>query len=154
MSEELYAESVKNFLTGGGEVLMFYIEEKLYAFDIQYVTEIIQMQPLTYVPKVPEYIRGVINIRGKVVPVISIRKKFGMDEQVYDKRTCMIVVDLGDYQAALIVDRMYEVLTVAPDAICPTPDFKNVNTNKYIQNIIDLGQDTIMLLQIRRLVLE
>ncbi|MFT3952416.1 MAG: chemotaxis protein CheW [Oscillospiraceae bacterium] len=154
MSEELYNESVKKFTTDGGEIMMFYVDERLFGFDISYITEIIQMQPLTYVPKVPDYISGVINIRGKVVPVISIRKKFGEPEIEYNRRNCIIVVDIGDFQAGLIVDNIREVSFVSPDSLCKTPDFKNVNASRYIQSILDYGEDTVMLLHIRKLVLD
>ena len=80
MTEEMYNEITTQAMKEGTEVLVFYIEDVLYAIDIKYVVEIIGMQPITQIPKIPEYIKGVINIRGKVVPVMSVRKKFQLEE--------------------------------------------------------------------------
>ena len=100
MANENYVQPVKNdFNTTGGQILLYYIDHELFGIEIQYITEIIGMQPITVVPNVPSFIKGVINIRGQVVPVISIRHKINRPEIPYDDKTCIIVVELEDLTA-------------------------------------------------------
>lgn len=154
MTEEMYNEITTQAMKEGTEVLVFYIEDVLYAIDIKYVVEIIGMQPITQVPKIPEYIKGVINIRGKVVPVMSVRKKFQLEEIEYTERTCIIVVELNDISVGLIVDGVSEVLTVDSSEICHMMDYRKSNKNNYISNVIENKGDNKLLLDIEKLVLE
>lgn len=155
MANEAFAQSSKNdFNSNGGQILLFYIEDVLYGIEIQYVTEIIGMQPITVVPGVPEFIKGVINIRGKVVPVISIRYKINQPEVDYDERTCIIVVKIEELTVGLIVDCVREITTVLPTDTCSAPDFKAVNQNQYIQSIIDSNGEIKQLLDIQKMILE
>lgn len=155
MANEAYVQSSKNdFNANGGQILLYYIDDILYGIEIQYVTEIIGMQPITIVPGVPEFIKGVINIRGKVVPVISIRHKINQPEIPYDEKTCIIVVELEELTVGLIVDCVREITTVLPSDTCSAPDFKNVNQNQYIQSIIDSNGEIKQLLDIHKLILE
>lgn len=154
MNEELYNESIRHFNTYGGEILLFTIEENVYGIEIQYITEIIGIQPITVVPKVPDYIKGVINIRGKVVPVMSVRRRFDKEEIPYDARTCIVVIEWDGVAVGLIVDRVREVVTVKPEEICATPDYKSVNMNQYIRCIIDSAEGVRLLLNCQKLVME
>lgn len=155
MANEAFVQSSKNdFNTNGGQILLFYIDDILYGIEIQYVTEIIGMQPITVVPGVPEFIKGVINIRGKVVPIISIRHKINQPEIPYDEKTCIIVVELDELTVGLIVDRVREITTVLPTDTCSAPDFKSVNQNQYIQSIIDSNGEIKQLLDIHKMILE
>lgn len=151
---DLYNETAKKFLAEGGEVLLFQVDDNVYGIEIQFITEIIGIQPITVVPKVPSYIKGVINIRGKVIPVISIRKRFNKEEVPYTERTCIIVVDWNGLAVGLIVDRVREVLPVKPEDISLTPDYKKVNTNRYIRNIIDSNGEIKLLLDCQKLIIE
>ena len=154
MTEEMYNEITTQAMKEGTEVLVFYIEDVLYAIDIKYVVEIIGMQPITQIPKIPEYIKGVINIRGKVVPVMSVRKKFQLEEIEYNERTCIIVVELNDISVGLIVDGVSEVLTVDIGEICHMMDYRKSSKNNYISNVIENKGDNKLLLNIEKLVLE
>lgn len=144
--------STGNFLNDGGEVLLFSVDKKVYGIEIEYVTEIIGVQQITVVPKVPEYINGVINIRGKVVPVMSIRKRFGLEEREFDERTCIIVVNVNDLSIGIIVDRVREVINVKPQEITNTPDYKSVNVNRFIRYIIDSNNEIKLLLNIETII--
>lgn len=135
-----------DFSTTGGELLLFLIDGCTYGIEIQYITEIIGIQQITVIPKVPDYIKGVINLRGKVVPIMSVRKRFGKEEIPYDERTCIIVIEWDGTSVGLIVDRVREVVTVTPDQISATPNSKNVNANRYIRNIIESGDEIRLLL--------
>ena len=145
MTAEIAAEDI--------EVLSFSIGDVIYAINIKYVKEIIAVEQITVVPKIPSYIKGVINIRGKVVPVISVRKRFGIEEIPYDDRTCIIVLEFEDgEQVGIIVDRVQEVITAKKSSISKPPDSKNVNANKYIKSIINLEDGKRLLISCDKLI--
>lgn len=148
-------EENKDFSSAGGEVLLFTIDDVVYGIEIKYINEIIGIEQITVVPKVPDYIKGIINLRGKTVPIISVRKRFGKEEIPYDERTCIIVLEFdGSNQAGIIVDRVREVTQAKPEEICATPANKNVNANHYIKNIIENSEGIKLLLNCEKLVME
>ncbi len=143
----------KNYAADDSEVLFFSIDGTIYGIEIKYVNEIIGIEQITVVPKIPEHIKGVINIRGKVVPVISVRKRFGIEEIPYDDRTCIIVLEFEDgEQVGIIVDRVREVIVVSRSEISKTPDAKSVNSNHYIKSIVNLESGVRLLLDCEKLV--
>ncbi|MDD2261997.1 MAG: chemotaxis protein CheW [Clostridia bacterium] len=115
--------------------LTFSIGTESFGVDIKYVTEIIGIQPITIVPEVPDYVKGIINLRGKIIPVIDIRLKFKKESIEYDDRTCIIVVEVDEVTAGFIVDNVTEVITIAGDDIVPPPEYKECFQNNYIKNI-------------------
>lgn len=135
------------------EMLSFSIGDATYAIEIKYIKEIIGVDQITFVPKVPDYIKGVINLRGKVVPVISVRGRFGMEEIPYDSRTCIIVLEFEDgEQVGVIVDRVQEVVDVKPEDMSKTPDSKNINTNRYIKSIAQMDDSVKLLIDCNKLI--
>lgn len=154
MSDEIYnADKKKTFTADGTEILFFTIGEKTYGIEIEFINEIISIEQITVVPKIPDYIKGVINLRGKIVPVISIRKRFGMEEIPYDDRTCIIVLEFeSGEQVGVIVDRVQEVIVADKNIISKVPDSKNVNTNHYIKSIINFEDEIKLLLDCHKLV--
>ncbi|MGN0654558.1 MAG: chemotaxis protein CheW [Oscillospiraceae bacterium] len=149
-----YNEQSKGIAEDGGEILQFEIDNAVYGIEIQYITEIIQIQQITIVPKVPDYIKGMMNLRGKVIPVMSVRGRFGKEEIPYDDRTCIIVVEWDGLAVGLIVDRVREVARVLPEEISSTPDYKNVNMNHFIKYIIESNGEIKLLLDCETLVME
>ena len=146
-------ENVKDFSTEGGEALLFSIDDTVYGIEIKYINEIISIEQITIVPKVPDYIKGVINLRGKIVPIISVRRRFGKEEIPYDERTCIIVLEFDDGNfVGIIVDRVREVTIVKTEEICLPPDCKKVNANKYIKNIIESDGEIKQLLNCEKLI--
>ncbi|MBQ5330560.1 MAG: purine-binding chemotaxis protein CheW [Oscillospiraceae bacterium] len=146
---------MQSFAASGGEVLTFTIDGAVYGIEIKYINEIISYENITVVPKVPQYIKGVINIRGQIVPIISVRKRFGKEEIPPDERTCIIVLEFdGANQVGIIVDRVREVVTAKPENICATPQHKNVNATHYIKYIIEDESGIKLLLNCEKLVLE
>jgi purine-binding chemotaxis protein CheW len=146
-------------LSEGVEILWFNVSDVVYGIEIKYINEIIGIDKTTVIPNIPDYIKGVINIRGKVVPVISIRKRFGVEEIPYDDRTCIIVLEFdgGLQQVGVIVDRVQEVVVVDHDLITQTPTYQNVNSNRYIKNIIEnknAGDEVKLLLDCEKLIWE
>jgi purine-binding chemotaxis protein CheW len=154
MTIEDYNDALYEFNKDGGELLLFCIDNVLYGVEIQYITEIIGIQPITLIPTVPDYIKGVINIRGKVVPVMSIRNKFNLPEVEYDDKTCIIVVEIDEFVVGLIVDRVREVIAVKPSDICDAPNCKTGSYDDYIHYIIESNDEVKMLLNIYKLVME
>lgn len=138
----------------GGGILTFYIESQVYGIEIPYITDIIEIQPITFVPKLPAYIEGVINLRGKVIPVINVRERFGKERIEYDERTCIIVVEYDDISVGLIIDRVCEVLNVTTEEITSPPNYKSVNVNRFIKNIVKSEDEVKLILDCEKLILE
>ena len=136
-----------------GKYLTFDIASEEYGIEILKVQEIIGLMPVTRVPRTPEFIRGVINLRGKVISVVDLRLKFGLDAKEDTRRTSIIVVQVkraGGHQVTigLIVDDVYEVIDIAAEAIEPTPEFgANIDTN-FILGVGKINQKVVMLLDV------
>ena len=129
-----------------GKVMTFNIGEQVYGIEIQYVTEIIGMQHITKVPHVPCYIKGIINVRSKVVPIVDIRTRFGKEEIPYTSRTCIITLNFNETSVGIIVDSVADVEDIHTGDISATPENKNVNTNDFIQYMIRGENDTTKLI--------
>ncbi len=108
--------------TLGGKYLTFFLAGEEYGVEILRVQEIISMMPITRVPRTPPYIRGVINLRGKVIPIMDLREKFGMPASTEPEQV-MIVVQVGGVQIGVVADKVSEVASIASEDIDPTPDF-------------------------------
>lgn len=119
--------------------LTFRLTDESYGIDISVVIEIIGIQPITTVPEVPEYVRGIINLRGKIIPVVDMRLRFGKDFRTYTDRTCVIVIDVHEVPIGLIVDGVAEVLDITEDHIVPPPSLKAAQ-NRYIRGIGKTGK--------------
>ena len=108
--------------TLGGKYLTFFLAGEEYGVEILRVQEIISMMPITRVPRTPPYIRGVINLRGKVIPIMDLREKFGMPA-ASEPEQVMIVVQVAGVQIGVVADKESEVASIAAADIDPTPDF-------------------------------
>jgi purine-binding chemotaxis protein CheW len=106
----------------GGKYLTFFLGGEEYGVEILRVQEILGMMPITRVPRTPAHIRGVINLRGKVIPIMDLREKFGMPS-ASEQEQVMIVVQVQGVPIGVVVDKVSEVANIAADAIDPTPDF-------------------------------
>lgn len=119
-----------------GKYLTFSLESEEYGIGILKVKEIIGMLPITSVPRTPEFVKGVINLRGKVIPVIDLRSKFGMKSISYNDRTCIIVVEIDASESTvligIVVDTVSEVLNIKEDEIEETPAFGTKLDTRYI----------------------
>jgi purine-binding chemotaxis protein CheW len=131
--------------------LTFVLNTGAYGIEIRYVTEIIGIQNITKVPDMPCYIKGVINLRGKVIPVMDVRLRFGVEERSYDDRTCIIVINIDDQSVGLIVDRVLEVLDIPQSDIEPPPKVKRGTDNLFIQGMGKVGSEVKILLNANRL---
>ena len=135
-----------------GKVMTFNIGDQIYGIEIQYVTEIIGLQHITKVPHVPEYIKGIINVRSKVVPIVDIRTRFGKPEIPYTSRTCIITLSFNETSVGIIVDSVADVEDIHTSDISATPQNKNVNENNFIQYMIrGKNNNTKLILDVAKL---
>lgn len=105
-----------------GKYLTFFLAGEEYGLEILKVSEIIGMQSITRVPRTPDFVRGVINLRGKVIPITDLRVKFGMDSSSTEE-SCIIVVQMRDVQTGIVVDRVSEVVALTEAEIADSPEF-------------------------------
>jgi purine-binding chemotaxis protein CheW len=132
--------------TQHGRYLTFALGKESFGLEISYVTEIVGIQPITQMPETPVYLKGIINLRGKIIPVIDVRLKFHKEETSYTDRTCIIVVNIRDIFVGLIVDNVSEVLTIDDSNIVPPPSYQTGMQNRYIKSIGKVGNDVKLLL--------
>lgn len=129
--------------------LTFALGQEIYALEILMVREIIGLMEITKVPRMPDFVRGVINLRGKVIPVIDLRCKFGMEQIEETKETCIIVVDLSDMLMGIVVDRVSEVLDIPQSEIEDTPSFGVTVSTEFILGIGKVKGKVIIILDIK-----
>jgi purine-binding chemotaxis protein CheW len=115
--------------------LIFSLGNEEYGIGISYVTEIVGIQKITEIPEVEEYIKGIINLRGNVIPVIDVRLMLGLKEKEYNDRTCTIVLNVKGVPIGLIVDSVSEVLQICDDNIVPPPQINGAEKQKYINAV-------------------
>lgn len=140
--------------TQKGRYLTFSLGKESYGIEIKYVTEIIGIQTITEVPELPEYVKGIINLRGKIIPVIDMRLRFKKKPIDYNDRTCVIVVDINEISVGLIVDSVSEVLTIGDENITDPPQLNKGSSNRYIKNIGKVGESVKLLLDCEKLLSE
>lgn len=141
-----------------GKYLTFVLGNGAYGLPILKVREIIRLLEITPIPRMPEYVRGVINLRGKIVPVIDLRMKFGLPNTTTTNRTCIIVTYVALASTTklmgLIVDALEEVFQIGAEDIEPAPDFGKGTTGGYIQNMAKAKGQVKALLNIDQLIQE
>ena len=125
--------------------LTFSLGEEIYGIDIRVVIEIIGIQKITVVPEVPDYVRGIINLRGKIIPVVDMRLRFRRDFREYTDRTCIVVIEVNGVLIGLIVDGVSEVLDITENDVVPPPELK-ASQNKYIRGIGKTEGGVVLLL--------
>ena len=139
--------------TQKGKFLTFSLGSENFGIDIIYVTEIIGIQPITIVPELPDFIKGIINLRGKIIPVMDIRLKFKKESKDYNDRTCIIVVEVEDLSIGIIVDEVAEVMKIDDENIVPPPSI-NKDGKKHIKSIAKNGEVVILILDCEKLLNE
>jgi purine-binding chemotaxis protein CheW len=137
-----------------GKYLTFALAQEEYGLLVIKVREIIKIMDITAVPQMPDHIKGVINLRGKVIPIIDLRAKFGLPAQDYTERTCIIVAEVEvenrKVMLGIIVDWVSEVLNIANDEIEPAPDFGERLDTAYMQGIAKIKGKVKILLDLDR----
>lgn len=134
--------------------LTFKLAEEEYGIGIMHVTEIVGLQNITEVPDMPEFVKGVVNLRGQVIPVIDVRLRFHMQPKDYDERTCIIVLSIRDVQIGLVVDTVNEVITIDDKFISPPPKVASANSAQYIKGLGKINEEVKILLSGEKLLFE
>ena len=137
--------------TQKGKFLTFNLEEESYGIEIKHVTEIIGILPITVVPELPDFIKGIVNLRGKIIPVMDMRLKFKKDYMTYNERTCIIVVDVREHSVGLIVDSVAEVTNIKEEDIVDQPLLSSGVSNQYIKSIGKVNNEVKLLLDCEKL---
>lgn len=137
--------------TQHGRFLTFVLGDEEFGIEIRFVTEIIGMQPVSKIPEVPDYIRGIVNLRGKIIPVIDMSLKFKREAIVDTDRTCIIVIETGSFSVGLIVDNVAEVVTIDDNKVVPPPDVRTGISNRYLKGISNSNNRVRLLLDCEKL---
>ncbi|OQA14377.1 MAG: Chemotaxis protein CheW [bacterium ADurb.Bin363] len=146
--DELEEDTQKN------KYLTFTLGNESFGIEILFVTEIIGLQQITEVPDLPEYVRGIINLRGKIIPVMDMRRRFKKEIREYDERTCIIVVDIGEISIGLIVDRVSEVVDIPEENVSEPPKVNKNSQNKYVKGIGKIEDSVKLILDCEKLLSE
>jgi purine-binding chemotaxis protein CheW len=151
--DELLVDDEDNEDTQANKYLFFRIGKESYGIAIRHVIEIIELQPISAVPDMPAYVKGVINLRGKVIPIIDLRLRFDMEERAYDDRTCIIVTEVDQVLVGCLVDTVEEVMEIPEKNIEPPPKFKSVSGEaQYISGMGKAGGAIKILIDIEKIV--
>ncbi len=137
-----------------GKYLTFKLDVEEFGLEILKVQEIIKMMDITRVPRTPEFVRGVINLRGKVIPIVDLRLKFDMESKGNTEKTCVIVVQVrrrsGTVVMGIIVDEVSEVLDVLGEQIEPAPEFGGAVDTSFILGMGKVGERVVTLMDVDR----
>jgi purine-binding chemotaxis protein CheW len=153
-SAEVMDQALNAMASKEGKYLTFTLDREEYGIGILKIKEIIGLMPVTAVPQTPEYVKGVINLRGKVIPVVDLRLRFGMESMEYNERTCIIVVEIkgqsGNVLIGTVVDSVSEVLNIKGTDIEDTPTFGSKLNTDYILGMAKMEGGVKILLDIDR----
>lgn len=127
-----------------GKYLTFNIADAVYGVELLHVIEIIQIQGITYVPFLPDYLKGIINLRGGVVPVIDVRLKLNLEEKEYDEKTCIIIIDIDDMHVGMIADSVSEVVTLSPSELAAPPKMEGSTRSNYLKSVANVDGKIIL----------
>jgi purine-binding chemotaxis protein CheW len=133
------------------QLVSFNLGAEEYGVDILKVQEIIRMLAISKIPRAPEYVEGIINLRGKVIPIISLRERFGLGKKENDKRTRIIVMNISGKVLGIIVDSVSEVLRLNSNTVEPAPEVVSGKGEAYIKGVGKVGEKLLILLDLERL---
>jgi purine-binding chemotaxis protein CheW len=136
---------------GAREVLTFILGREEYGIDILKVQEIRGYETVTTIANAPEFIKGVINLRGTIVPIVDMRIKFHLGRAEYNQLTVVIILNMGSCVVGIVVDGVSDVITLAPGQIKPAPDFTSALDTRYISGLGAVDDRMIILVDIERL---
>ncbi len=164
MPQELLEQNQQN--TNGEEIennmaetettatfLTFYIEQHLFAIPSKQIVEIITLQEITYIPNLPDFVKGVTNIRGKIVPLIDLRTKFHLPPRPFDQHTCFIITETEECTVGYIVDRVSDVTNITEDQISDPPKATD-SFAEYITGITKINEEITFILDVAKIILD
>ncbi len=137
------------------KILTFSLAKEIYAIDVDHVVQIIALPPITIIPNSPPNIKGVINLRGKIIPVLELSKKFAINTPADSQRQSLLITktcggDDNNY-IGLLVDKVLEVENIQENQIGPLPDFGVIIDNKYVKGIAQINEQLIIVLEIEKI---
>jgi purine-binding chemotaxis protein CheW len=148
LEEDLNEDSIEE------KYLTFMLGDEEFGIAISYVTEIIGIQAITFVPDLPTFVKGIINLRGQIIPVIDVRLRFQKPSVQYNDRTCIIVLQINDLAIGFIVDSVAACDQIPDENIIPPPDMRNNYHQKYISGIGRMSDKIVLILDCAKLISE
>ncbi|NQW17514.1 MAG: chemotaxis protein CheW [Chloroflexi bacterium] len=136
--------------TAEQQLVVFDLSGEAYGISIESVREIIRLQEITQVPRTPEFVEGVINLRGKVIPVVDLRKRFGLQERDRDSDNRIVNVDIGGHEIGMVVDAVTEVLRISSGSVEPPSNVITTADSGYLRGIAKLDNRLIILLDLEQ----
>ncbi len=143
-------EQLSGLATDGSQYLTFTLGDEHYGVDILRVQEIKGYTAVMRIPNTPAFVKGVLNLRGTIVPIVDLQTKFGMDQVEYTMFTCIVLVVVHKRLMGIVVDAVSDVLSINPEDIQPAPNFGTQVDTGFIQSIARTGEKLITLLDIER----
>lgn len=137
-----------------GKYLTFPLGDAKYGIEIKDISEVIRIQPITHVPNVSFYTKGLINLRGKVIPIVDLRMRFGLPELETSNRTCIVIVLVDGITTGLIVDTVSEVIQIPKDKIDPSVRSNQSSQKKFVSHIGKTDNEVFLLLDVKLIVCE
>lgn len=135
------------------KVIVFQLKDEEYGIPVQQVQSIERMMHITRVPKVAKFVKGVMNLRGVVTPIIDLRKRFGIEEAEYTESTRIIIVGVGDLEVGLIVDAANDVIDIPEGAIEPPPEVVGTIEVEYLNGVAKLDKRLLILLNLEKVLI-
>jgi len=154
MFEDVISEQLQAEKTNDNKYLSFQIGNEEYAIDIKHIKEIVGLQNITDIPDMPAFVKGVINLRGKVIPLIDVRLRFGKSEREYDERTCIIITKIKDLTVGFIVDTVKEVLDIPTEQIDSPPKINKNIESRFIKGLGRIGDDIKIIIDVYKLLFD
>lgn len=134
-----------------GKYLSFWTDRQLFAVPIADVVQIVGMQEITELPETPYYVKGIMNLRGSIIPIIDVRLRLGKPEKEYDERTCIIVTSIYDTAMGFIVDAVDEVSSIDPDQISPPPQMSADQASSFLTGVAKRAEHVVLLISALKL---
>lgn len=154
MLDDYWGDDEEDDDTQKDKYLTFRLDQEDYGLEIRHVKEIISIQKITDVPDLPDFVKGVINLRGQVIPTLDLRLRFKLPPKEYDERTCIIITHMNEIPVGVIVDTVNEVLDIPAERIAPPPTVQKGVAHRFIQGLGRVGDDVKIILNAEKLLHE
>lgn len=142
----MYANDVESENRIDDLYMVFVVNNQKYALSSKYIIEIIEMLPITKVPFLPKYMKGIINLRSTIIPVMDARMRFDIEPINYDERTCIIIIENNDNKIGLIVDTVNEVIHISPEKNMNMDSSQDEGKSNFIKSVSEINNDVQLIL--------
>ena len=152
MNETAPVESKEKTNNIAEKYLIFYLEDQLFGLQGEQIIEILNMQHITYIPNLPHFINGIVNIRGKIVPLIDLKMRIGKAQKEYDELTCIILIQSEDIIAGLIVDSVKDVTDISAKDMFPISSLASDESfNRFISSICKVNDQMVLIMDAKNI---